>query len=307
MSMLRRIKLILNNRLLKKDNKLSMDVIEGQYLNYDKSLIQRTNTIKNIPIRKFRTGGKNSYAEWAHVIGIFQTLIYEHLDTLESNKILDIGCGTGLVSMAAQNYVGKGGEYLGIDLNENEINFCKINYKTPNINFKHVEANNAYYSPNGLKNNKPWEIDNNTIDLVTALSVWTHLNETDAIFYFKEVFRVLKPNGKAIITFFCLDDNYTSTLNKRSNEKGKYHCTSQMDWIFNAKAYNSENWFYPDRFDIPESAIGISEEGLNQLLKESGLKLIKHYPGNWKEIPGVFFQDIFVFQKLIDKNDFPST
>ena len=56
-------------------------------------------------------------------------------------------------------------------------------------------------------------------------------------------------------------------------------------------------WFSPQNLDIPEKAIGINEKGLNKLLNESGLKLIEYYPGNWKEIPGVFFQDILVFQK----------
>jgi predicted SAM-dependent methyltransferase len=64
--------------------------------------------------------------------------------------------------------------------------------------------------------------------LVTALSVWTHLNEADARFYFKEISRVLKPDGKAIVTFFLLDEQY---------------------------------------------------------------------PGNWKETPGAFFQDVLIFAK----------
>ena len=32
------------------------------------------------------------------------------------------------------------------------------------------------------------------------------------------------------------------------------------------------------------------------LCKSSGMKLIKHYQGNWKEVPGVFFQDVSIFQ-----------
>lgn len=296
--MFKKVKQIIKSILFKKKKNLSMNAIEQNFIKYDKSIIHRTNNIQQIPSKKFRTGGKNSYAEWAHVIGIFQTLIYHHLEHIENNKILDVGCGTGLVSMAAQNYIGKDGFYLGIDLNKDEIDFCKSHYKTPNINFDYVKANNAHYSPLGIKNNNPWNIESNSMDLVTALSVWTHLNETDAIFYFKEVSRILKNNGKAIITFFYLDDHYKSTINQRSNKPGKFHATSQMEWIFNANAYNSKNWFYPDRLDIPEKAIAINEAGLNQLLMESDLKLIKHYPGNWKEIPGVFFQDIFVFQKV---------
>jgi len=36
---------------------------------------------------------------------------------------------------------------------------------------------------------------------------------------------------------------------------------------------------------------------MNELLEESGLKISNYYPGNWKENPGLYFQDIVVFQK----------
>jgi hypothetical protein len=107
----------------------------------------------------------------------------------------------------------------------------------------------------------------------------------------------LKDGGKAIITFFLLDDLYESSLSKRSKEKGKYHFTSKDRWIFDKSAYDSEAWFCPKWAKVPESAIGVSNDGFDRLIAETELELIKHYPGNWKEIPGVYFQDVLIFQK----------
>lgn len=125
----------------------------------------------------------------------------------------------------------------------------------------------------------------------------THLNEDDAQYYFEEISRVLKPTGKAIITFFLLDETYKKTLDSRSNKEGKFHRTSQDRWIFDQPAYHSTMWFHLAWAKIPETAIGINEAGIDKLLASSDLQLIEQHVGNWKEVSGMFFQDILIFQK----------
>ena len=79
--------------------------IDNQYLAMDRSFIRRTKNIRLIPTEENRRGGKYSYAEWAHVIGIFQTLMFVHLKNKEDNTILDIGCGTGLMGIASEPFL----------------------------------------------------------------------------------------------------------------------------------------------------------------------------------------------------------
>ncbi len=272
-------------------------MLDRIYISLDKKHIRRTKNIRLIPSEDNRRGGKYSYAEWAHVIGIFQTLMFIHLDKKGNNRILDVGCGTGILAISSEPFIGEKGCYVGIDVMKKDIEFCRSNYHKSKFSFIYFDVDNPMYAPHQKKEKMKWDLDNDSFDLVTALSVWTHLKEEDAIFYLKEVSRVLKPGAKAIITFFILDNLYEESLNMRRNERGKYHMTSQDRWIFDQPAYGSDAWFHPQWAKVPESAIGITTDGLNRLMVETGLKKIVSYPGNWKEVPGVFFQDVLIFQK----------
>jgi SAM-dependent methyltransferase len=223
--------------------------------------------------------------------------MYQTLEKKTGNHILDIGCGTGLLGISAEPFVYGGGTYTGIDVMADDINFCRSHFPADNYQFIHFDVANATYAASQDEQLKNWPIEDQSQDLVTALSVWTHLNETDALFYMKEVSRVLKDNGKAIITFFHLDQDYQNSLPKRSHAKGRFHNTTQTDWIFDQKAYASHDWFTTRWANAPEDAIGVMPEGMDALLRQSGLKVKQYYPGNWKEQPGVFFQDVFVLEK----------
>lgn len=281
------------------NKKKELEIIDEKYLNIDRRNILRTNNIQYIPKSRHRKGGKTSYAEWAHVIGIFQTLMYQNLKNKEANHILDIGCGTGLVAIASQHLVKNDGLYLGLDVIKENITFCEKQYKDlKELEFQHFEVNNEMYAKNQSNTLKSWDVDDNSIDMVTALSVWTHLNERDASFYFQEVDRVLKNGARAIITFFYLDKLYRESLEIRENKKGRYHPLNQLEWVFDTHAYQSKSWFYPKHLNIPENAIGLTEKGLEKLLINSRLKLVNYFPGNWKEKPGVYFQDVLIFEKF---------
>lgn len=274
-------------------------VLDKVYLKSDRGRIRRTKNIQLIPDAFRRRGGKVSYAEWAHVIGIFQTLLYQSLDEKAGNRVLDVGCGTGLLGIAAMPLVTDGGMYTGIDVIKKDIAYCRSVFPSVSSEFIHFNLANATYSSGQSKELKPWPIESSSQDAVTALSVWTHLNERDAIFYLKEVERVLKPGARAVISFFRLDKLYDQSLTIRTDAIGRFHATNQRKWIFNEKAYGSDCWMSPQWVQNPEDAIGVTEEGIRRLTRESGLVIDQYYPGNWKEQPGVYFQDILIFQKAL--------
>jgi SAM-dependent methyltransferase len=273
-------------------------LLDKLFLKEDKGHIRRSKNIRLIPEFAHRRGGKLAYAEWAQVIGIFQTLFYQQLARKTGNHILDIGCGTGLLGISAEPYTQEGGSYTGIDILPEDIAYCKRHYTQANYSFIHLDAVNRSYVTTQSTKPKPWPVQSGYYDLVTGLSVWTHFNEADSRYYFKEVSRVLKSGGKAIITFFFLDEAYEETVDSRSAEAGHYHFIPQSNLIFSEQAYNSKHWLHPKPVNFPEDAIGITPEGMELMASEAGLKVHAYFPGNWKEKPGVFYQDVLVFEKV---------
>jgi SAM-dependent methyltransferase len=272
-------------------------LIDRVYLPADRREVLRSRNLTLIPPARNRRGGKQSYAEWGHVIGVFQTLLELHLGAGEGRRILDVGCGTGLMAIAASPFVGGGGRYTGIDVMRADVEFCRRHYPADTHEFVHFDVSNPMYAPAQASANQAWPLDADAFDMVTAVSVWTHLNETDAVFYLSEVARVLRPGGKAVITFFILDETYRRSLPRPAGVRGRFHMTRQKSWIFDQPSYGSDAWFHPAWVEVPENAIGVTEAGLERLQKASGLTLLELHTGNWKEQPGVFFQDVLVFRK----------
>lgn len=272
-------------------------LIDRLFITRDRRHLRRTRNIRLIPFLPNRTGGKNSYAEWAHVVGLFQTVIYNQLKNKENNRILDVGCGSGLLAIASEPFLGSEGRYVGLDVMKHEIDFCRSNYDTGQFEFIHLDVNNPLYNPSQESRLSPWGVPDDDFDLMLALSVWTHLDEENATFYFREVNRVLKPNGRAMISFFLLDDDYKASLSERSGSKGRYHTTHKNRWVFDQPVRGSDAWFTTSWAEVPEEAIGVTPQGLERLVAASGLTLLEHHAGNWKEAPGLYFQDVVLLEK----------
>jgi 2-polyprenyl-3-methyl-5-hydroxy-6-metoxy-1,4-benzoquinol methylase len=132
--------------------------IDRIFRDIDKGHIRRTRNIRLIPGYKDRRGGKLSYAEWAHVIGIFQTIIYQTLEKKTGNNILDIGCGTGLLGIASEPFTADGGAYTGIDVMVEDINFCRTHYTSNNYKFIHLDVANPAYTSAQSSKLQPWPI-----------------------------------------------------------------------------------------------------------------------------------------------------
>jgi SAM-dependent methyltransferase len=228
-------------------------------------------------------------------VGIFQTLMFQQLKG-SGHTVVDVGCGTGLLGIASEPLVSDGGRYIGLDVSSRDIEFCRVHYP-PEFDFRLLDTRNAVYAPGSSMQTQPWDLPDECADMVTALSVWTHMSEEVARYYMKEIGRTLRPGRCAIVTVFLLDAGYEESLEHRSASPGRYHMTPQDRWVFTESMYGSETFLYPEWAKVPEMAVSIRRDAWDGLLADAGLTMTEFYPGNWREAPGLYFQDVTILQR----------
>jgi ubiquinone/menaquinone biosynthesis C-methylase UbiE len=121
----------------------------------------------------------------AHMYVPFQKII-ELLKPISGKKILDIGSGSGELAFELAK---KGGQVTGVDISKKWIDYCNAEYKNSQITF--VRGDAAKRLP--FKFNSFDAVVMNMVLL--NVSTWS---EVEAIF--KEIARVLKPNGVLIFS-----------------------------------------------------------------------------------------------------------
>lgn len=116
------------------------------------------------------------------IVGPTQLYQYQYIEPYlkSSNAVLDVACGTGYGSkfLVEHNAV-----VYGVDISNEVINFATHRY--PEIQFIQSSADNL-----------PFE--DNFFDVIVSVETVEHIH--DDISFLKEVHRVLKPNGKILLT-----------------------------------------------------------------------------------------------------------
>lgn len=165
--------------------------------------------------------------------------IKEVRDFLKNRKgrVLDLGCGSG------RNFVKNRGIIYGIDNSKKMLELARENAKKKNINIKLKKM--------AIENlNFPNKFFNSAI----CISVLQYLNKGDRKKAEKELFRVLKPGGKALISV------WSKNQERFRNKKKKV----EIPWKINRKPYKRKVYLY-------------NKEELKKELENEGFKILKHY------------------------------
>jgi len=207
---------------------------------------------------------------------------------IDSGKhVVDLGCGVGRLAIPFSKLINQDGRFYGIDVWEDGIQWCKKNLAdNSNISFHHLHAKDNYYFDSELKkednNFRIPFIPSSSIDLFYAISVFTHLRETDCQSYFNEINRVLKKEGVAYITCFIIDEFFFDFQKRtgkfqsiKEEEKGCYY------------GYKKQDYF-----------AGFTMKKFKKMLKKANLKIISYELGSWADkISSSKYQDRFFIQK----------
>jgi len=113
---------------------------------------------------------------------------------IEDKMILDLGCGTGRNA----NYLAElGNDVIGIEISKTALNLA--------ISRAHELGLSVDYRLGDI--GEPYEIEDDSIDVVLDVTSSNSLNEEGREVYLKEVNRVLKTGGYFFVRALCKDGN----------------------------------------------------------------------------------------------------
>ena len=186
-------------------------------------------------------------------------------------RVLDVGCGIGRMAVPLTRYLSSHGEYRGFDIVQEGIDWCqsRISPKFPNFHFQLLDIYNRNYNPGGTRSAQdcsfPYEAG--YFDFVLLTSVFTHMLPAEMENYFSEIARVLKRNGRCLITFFLLNAESRSLI-----DSGE----SKLDF-----RYEIDGTLTVDE-RTPEAAIACDESWIRMTYQKVGLRIIEPIRfGSW--------------------------
>lgn len=220
--------------------------------------------------------------------GKFETARYIELAGMHQDQsVPDLGCGCGKMAIHFAEYLSKRGRYAGMDSNKILLDFCveKIQPHFDNFAFNYLDVFNGYFSPNGktIVKDVHFPIEDSSVDTVIANSLFTHMYLEDINVYLREIFRVLKPQGKVAATYFL--------LNEKSEEAIKAKMAS-FDFKFPIGTYSKT--FYSQ---TPELGLSHKEDEINAQYINNGMRIINTEYGGWTRKNEENLQDLIIAQK----------
>jgi ubiquinone/menaquinone biosynthesis C-methylase UbiE len=148
------------------------------------------------PVTSYFEAGSSSYAgryerrdAEAHSFRIRAQRIKELLADCHSGRLLDLGCGPGLM---AEHFLSRGFEFFGVDISEGMIAECRSRFG---------DNDRAHFI---VSDAEKLDFADGEFDAVVCMGLFEYLDDESAVL--REIHRVLKPGGVLLASF----------LNKRS-------------------------------------------------------------------------------------------
>ncbi len=212
-------------------------------------------------------------------------LCREYGQLAEDEYVLDAGCGVGRLALPLTSFLSPQGRYAGFDVDKAAIEWCQnnISNRRNDFRFTHVQVANDHYNRHGSADASSFRFpyEDGQFDLAVATSLFTHLMSADAAHYLREMGRVLKPGGRALITWYVADDDtsqgqdYELKFHRRLDESS-----------FTANPGN------------PCAAIAFTRDFITRNCVNASLKCEGDiHLGEWRNIAGPTYQDMLVVVK----------
>ena len=202
--------------------------------------------------------------------------------------VLDVGSGYGRVAHALARREFDGA-YLGLEILPRHVGWCD-EHITPasggRYEFAHLDVRNERYNPTGsmAAEEATFDVASGSVDVAVLTSVFTHMYPAEIERYLAELARVLRPGGRALTTFFALDETWREAQLAGRVKMAMTHVLDASCRYHNA--------------DDPLHAIGFTPAWIRGAVARAGLCVFAVRLGTWCARPGALgYQDTFVLQR----------
>lgn len=233
------------------------------------------------------TGRGNFQATGRNFLGYFKNLcgLQPH------HRVLEVGSGIGRMAIPLTQYLNSSGSYDGLEIVDVGVRWCQeeITPHYPNFRFRWADVYNQGYNPDGKYEPEQFVLPypSNSFDFVFLTSVFTHMMRNELDNYLYEVARVMKLQGRCLITYF-LHDNETADLIASGQSHYGFGAYTEHCYIANPA--------------LPEDVVGYDWSYINSLYTRFHLEVEYKYPGSWRGRPCPIepqsCQDIVVARKV---------
>jgi SAM-dependent methyltransferase len=195
-----------------------------------------------------------------------QRALLESCGLVPTSDLMEIGCGIGRLVYEIGGYLDAG-SYYGFDISPAAIAWLDEHYapSLPNFHFDLVEVHNARYHPKsgadagGVR----FPYDDERFDFACSFSVFTHMQMPDIAHYLHELRRVLRPDGRGVMTFFTIDDR------------------DEAPGLTDRPFVPLGDGVWTTHPDLPERAIAFDDDIIEGVIADAGLTTVEQFAGAW--------------------------
>lgn len=209
--------------------------------------------------------------QYARFAELHEALLARLAPVEPDHVVLEAGCGTGMDAMLLAGVLSSAGRYTGFDITAEPLAQCAANLaRFSNFRFHHFDVRNETYNRRGAlaATEVRFPAADGTVDRFIAQSLFTHLLPDVTAHYLRELRRVLRPDGRAMISCF---------VGTREEIAASRDCAAPM---FRFLHQHAPGVFIHSR-RRPSYSVAYQREMFEDLLAHAGLAIDTLLPGYW--------------------------
>jgi SAM-dependent methyltransferase len=197
-----------------------------------------------------------------------------------TSRVLDVGCGFGLMGLSLKDFLRPPGSYLGIDISSRAVHWGQRNItsRANHFRFVHVDIQNDAYNRRGRESADTvlLPLSAGRFDIVLLKSVFTHMRPPAVANYLGQIASHLSEHGVCLATLFLLEGDERTGRGRAS-----------IDFRF-----GDDRWRYAYE-GMPELAVAYPYQAFAAMAARADLRIQQVFSGSWSGTDeSLSYQDI---------------